>query len=154
MRNPRPLKCALALPESAMADLREVVRVGSKDISEAASLKIAWILATNPDERFRDGKQAMAIAAKIGNANGEKASLSLLATTAAAHAELKEFDKAIQYQERMVASARKWLEKAKEKNSKSAMRYHSDKLAKRSARLATFKDRMPFRDDERETDPD
>jgi cytochrome c-type biogenesis protein CcmH/NrfG len=54
---------------------------------------LAWLLATHPDKRLRDGKRAVRLARKalaLGSAHP-----SLLETLAAAHAEAGDFEEAV-----------------------------------------------------------
>lgn len=63
---------------------------------------IAWILATCPDGRFRDGRRAVAFAKR---AVERSPSLGFLDTLAAAHAEAGQFEEAVAIQNRILAMA-------------------------------------------------
>lgn len=96
-----------------------------------AANNLAWILATHPDDQFRDGakaKQWAKVACRI-----TKNQLSpLLGTLAAAHAELGEFEKAIEVSKSAIASARQ---------------FKKEDLAKRLAgRMEEYQKKKPFRD--------
>ncbi len=62
----------------------------------------AWILATCPDDKLRDGKKALALSKSAGELDGWKHP-GFLGTYAAANAEVGQFDKAVEWQEKAVA---------------------------------------------------
>ena len=68
----------------------------------ASGNSIAWVLATNPDDRLRDGTQAVLIAREINARTGDREP-ALLETLAAAHAENGEFAQAMATIERAMA---------------------------------------------------
>ena len=62
---------------------------------------LAWIYATSPDARIRNGKEAVMLAIKACELTRyEKA--EVLKTLAAAYAEQSAFDKAVEYQQRAI----------------------------------------------------
>ena len=58
---------------------------------------LAWLLCTAPDDKVRDGKRALAGAKKACELTDHKNG-GYLDTLAAAHAEVGEFDKAVEWQ--------------------------------------------------------
>lgn len=60
---------------------------------------LAWLLSTAPADKVRDGKRALAAAKKACELSGYKNG-GYLDTLAAAYAELGEFDKAVEWQEK------------------------------------------------------
>ena len=58
---------------------------------------LAWYLATHTDEDLRNGASALEWATKACNADGWKEA-AYIDTLAAAHAELKDSDKAVEFQ--------------------------------------------------------
>jgi tetratricopeptide (TPR) repeat protein len=60
---------------------------------------LAWILATSPDDKLRDGKRAIQYATEACERTGWKVP-SCLGTLAAAYAEAGQFEEAIRYQTR------------------------------------------------------
>jgi tetratricopeptide (TPR) repeat protein len=114
--------------KGAVADLRAVVRLDPKDADALGSL--AWLLATCPDEKFRDGKKAVDYATKACELTSWKAPY-FLATLAAAQAEAGEFTLALKWQEKALDSPR----------------YERDEGDEARDRLKLFKDRKAYRED-------
>jgi len=85
---------------------------------------LAWLLCTAPDDKVRDGKRALDMAQKACELTDHKNG-GYLDTLAAAYAELGQFDKAVEWQEKALAAgdmpvrdadaARKRLELYKQK---------------------------------------
>jgi tetratricopeptide (TPR) repeat protein len=87
----------------ALADYEKAVQLaGNESYYAAYHTSLAMLLAACPDATIRDGKRALEAAQKaIELAKGPNE----LAALAAAHAELGEFDKAVEYQTTAVAAA-------------------------------------------------
>jgi tetratricopeptide (TPR) repeat protein len=83
--------------EKALADYKEVIRLDPK-YSQGYN-GVAWLLATAPDEKLRDGKQAVELAKKAIELEPKRAAW-FGDTLAAAYAELGNFDEAVRLQER------------------------------------------------------
>jgi tetratricopeptide (TPR) repeat protein len=83
----------------ALADLNEANRLdpSNADISGV----LAWILATCPTARFRDGKRAVEYAKKACKLSGWK-DPSCLEALAAAHAECGDFEAAVRWQTKVI----------------------------------------------------
>lgn len=91
-------------PGGAMGDYIQALEV-NPDYIEVFN-NMAWIMATSPDERLRDGRRAVAYAEK---AVGTTPDINFLDTLAAAYAESGRFDEAIALENRilsLLASAR------------------------------------------------
>jgi tetratricopeptide (TPR) repeat protein len=88
--------------ENAVKNAQHSVDINSEN--PWMSRNLAWILATCPDERFRDGKQATEHAKK-GCELREWKDHEFLDVLAAAHAELGEFEKAIESETRAISLA-------------------------------------------------
>lgn len=80
-------------PIEAAAHYREVMRL--RPDWWAPVLRLAWLRATHPDERVRDGAEALQLAEQAG-ALMPRRSPRLLATLAAAHGSVGEFGRAIE----------------------------------------------------------
>jgi tetratricopeptide (TPR) repeat protein len=81
----------------AAADYDKVVELNPD--SAVGQNGLAWLLCTAPDAKVRDGKRALAAAKKACELTGYKNG-GYLDTLAAAYAELGEFDKAVEWQEK------------------------------------------------------
>jgi tetratricopeptide (TPR) repeat protein len=112
----------------AVADFAEVVRLDPK--APDAHDSLAWVLATCPDEKVRDGAKAIDHAGTACELIGAR-SPYLLETLAAALAEAGKFDLAVKWQTRALESGR--LDKAAEEKARE--------------RLALFEKRKPYREE-------
>lgn len=88
--------------DRAIADYTSAFDRNTKHVSACNSL--AWLMATCPDDRYRDGKQAVEFAKKAVKL--EKAAFTL-DTLAAAYAEAGRFQDAIKTQEKAIAKLKK-----------------------------------------------
>lgn len=82
----------------AIADYNEAIQLNPKLAS--AYNNRAWIWATCPGEQYRDGQKAVESAHLAWELSGEEIT-SYLSTLAAAYAELGDFVKAVEWQEKM-----------------------------------------------------
>jgi serine/threonine protein kinase/tetratricopeptide (TPR) repeat protein len=100
--------CALKEYESAIQDYTAAMRICSTQLGPMRAIMLdrrAWLRATCPDSRFRNGEQAIDDATRACElARWENA--SFLSTLAAAHAETNDFTKAVQIQERASSLAK------------------------------------------------
>lgn len=94
-----------------------------------ASLQLAWLLATCPDDAVRDGKRALSLASSVCDAVTCQTPEPLNAL-AAAYAELGDYQRAETLQERAVALSIRW----------------PDFQQASMARLQTIRDQQPVRD--------
>jgi Tfp pilus assembly protein PilF len=114
-------------PELALRDLREAVRLMPKD--PTANNSLAWFLATCPEERFRNGTEAVSATTKACELSQWERSGSI-DTLAAAYAEVGDFDQATKYEKQSIDAS--LSPKKREEYEK---------------RLALFQQRKPFRDE-------
>lgn len=116
----------------AIADYSEAIRLDPKSV--AALNAMAWVLATCPEKKFRDGKKAVGHAKRQVEVNATW--WGSYDTLAAAYAETGEFELA-------VAGQRKAVEMLKADKSAD-----KDELKKAEARLELYRAKKPHRDEE------
>jgi tetratricopeptide (TPR) repeat protein len=113
--------------DRAIADYTKVIEIDPKDASAYNSL--AWLMATSPDDRYRDGKQAAVLAEKAVKLDETS---SRLDTLAAAYAEAGRFQDAIKTQEQAITKLKQEGE--------------TQDLAEYEQHLASYKAGKPWRE--------
>ena len=81
--------------DNALKDYTEAIRLDPQDASPHNG--VAWLLATCPEDRYRDGQRAVTTARKACELSGWK-DANDMGTLAAAYAESSDFDEAIRWQ--------------------------------------------------------
>ena len=114
--------------DQAARDYAEVIRLDPEDADAYSSL--AWLLATCPEGRVRDGRRAVEYATRACELTSWEASY-FLAALGAAYAEVGKFDEAIKWQERALESRQ----------------YDREEGEAARHRLKLFEDRKPYRED-------
>lgn len=102
--------------------------------ASSARRGMAWLLATCPDGRFRDGKRAVELAEEACGLSRPYELWKSLKTLAAAHAEVGEFDRAVARIEEAIAA------------EKSSEFVAPDPPEEKPAMLAAFRRGEPWRD--------
>ena len=115
----------LGLYDKALADYSQAALL--KPFEPKALNDFAWVLATCPDDKFRNGKSALKDAVKACELT-KQADWNCLDTLGAAHAEIGDFDKAIRAAEKALKLA--------PKASKDAVR----------SRIELYADSKPYRE--------
>jgi len=113
----------------ALAQLREAHRLEPERIPILGNM--AWILATCPDSRLRDGQQAVRLAEQAVELSGGK-DLVILDTLGASYAEAGQFEKAIEATSRAVRLAQ--------------LRNDQEAFARLNARIDLYRSHRPFRE--------
>ena len=116
-------------PEDALADFEEVLR-RAPELSTAAN-DYAWTLATNPNDKIRDGRKAIKYA-KDACHETDYQHAPTVDTLAAAYAEAGEWDEAVKWEEEAV---------------KLAEKTHPKDVQGMRARVLLYKEKRPFRED-------
>jgi tetratricopeptide (TPR) repeat protein len=114
--------------EEAIYDFNRAIELDPKDY--IARSQLAWLLATCPDKKYRDGIKAIEHAEKLVEFNKNPARLD---TLAAAYAEAGRFEDAVKTQEIAIDIL---------KNEGSS----ADKIAIYLERLDFYKENKPWRD--------
>lgn len=111
--------------QAALADYEAAVQLEPDDTGVLNNL--AWLLATSPEEKLRDGRRAIKLATKAGELTHHQQA-HILSTIAAAYAETGDF-----------ATARRWSAKAVELGDENL----KEQLRKE---LASYEDEKPWRE--------
>ena len=90
--------------DHAISDFKEAIRLDAGCVEGYNAL--GWLMATCPDEKYRDGKQAVEYAKKACDLTTGNERYILLDTLAAAYAEAGDFAHAVEMAEMAVKSAR------------------------------------------------
>ncbi len=114
-------------PAGALGDYVQALSV-NPDYIEVYN-NIAWILATSPDERLRDGERAVALAER---AAAHTPDVNFMDTLAAAYAEAGRFDEAVAMENRVI--------------SMLAAEGAASELGPHVERLSLFEEGRPYRD--------
>jgi len=111
----------------AVADFDKALAIKSDD--QALLNNFAWVLATSPDDKVRDGARALKMATKAAEASGYEVP-HILSTLAAAYAETGDFDNAAKWSQKSVELAQKVIDEAKPEDDKAKLQTERDQLQK------------------------
>jgi tetratricopeptide (TPR) repeat protein len=118
--------------DKQLADYKTAIQIAPSD--PLAYNNLAWILATCPEEKFRDGKQAIENAQKAVDLTDNKQG-EYIDSLAAAYAEAGDFDKAAENQQ-------KAIDMEKDDKTRKGMQ----------SRLELFRNHKPYRETPGESD--
>jgi tetratricopeptide (TPR) repeat protein len=124
----------------AIADFDKAL--GQKDTDEGLLNNYAWVLATSPEDKLRDGSRAIKMATKAAEASGYETP-HVLSTLAAAYAETGDYDNAVKWSEKSIAEAQKAVDEAKPDDDKTKLEIDRDQLKKE---LQSYLDKKPTRE--------
>jgi tetratricopeptide (TPR) repeat protein len=130
----------------AIADFERAFALKKDD--ESLLNNYAWVLATSPDEKLRDGPKALKFATKAAEATKFETP-HVLSTLAAAYAETGDFENAAKWSQKAVELSKKEVEAAKEGDDRKKLQADHDQLKKE---LESYHQHKPVR--ERQTAAD
>ena len=119
-----------------------------KEDDESLLNNFAWVLATSPDDKVRDGARALKLATKAAESSGYETP-HILSTLAAAYAETGDFENAAKWSQKAVELSQKIVDEAKPEDDKAKLQADRDQLKKE---LDSYHERKPTR--ERQTAED
>jgi tetratricopeptide (TPR) repeat protein len=124
----------------AIADFDKAL--SQKGDDEGLLNNYAWVLATSPEDKLRDGARAVKLATKAAEASGYETP-HVLSTLAAAYAETGDYDNAVKWSEKSIAEAQKAVDEAKPEDDKIKLETDRDQLKKE---LQSYHDKKPTRE--------
>jgi tetratricopeptide (TPR) repeat protein len=111
----------------AIADFERAYSLKADD--ESLLNNFAWVLATSPDEKLRDGPRALKLATKAAEACHYQTP-HVLSTLAAAYAETGDFENAAKWSQKSVELAEKAVGTAKADEDRKKLKSDRDQLKK------------------------
>jgi tetratricopeptide (TPR) repeat protein len=130
----------------AIADFEKALALKKDD--ETVLNNFAWVLATSPDEKLRDGPRALKLATKAAEATKFETP-HVLSTLAAAYAETGDYENAAKWSQKAVELSQKDVEAAKDEADRKKLQADHDQLKKE---LDNYHQHKPVR--ERQTAAD
>ena len=109
--------------DKAIADYDEAIRLNPKDAR--AYNNRAWLRATCPDQKYRDGRKAYEDASEACQLDNYKEA-NILGTLAAAYAECGDFDKAVEWQEK---ANKMYTDAAQKQEGEERLKLYKDEKA-------------------------
>lgn len=108
----------------ALADYEKAFKLEPKD--DGVLNNLAWLLATSPDDKLRDGRRAVKLATEACELSQWKAA-HILSTLAAAYAETGDFDAAVKWSQKAVDLGAKEKDKETEEALKKELENYKAK---------------------------
>ncbi|MEX2306854.1 MAG: tetratricopeptide repeat protein [Pirellulales bacterium] len=130
----------------AIADFDRALALNEED--EGLLNNFAWVLATSPDDKLRDGERALKLATKAAELTGHETP-HILSTLAAAYAETGDFENAKKWSQKAVELSQQAVESAEGDDDRSKLQADLEQLQKE---LANYQEGKPVR--ERQTAED
>jgi tetratricopeptide (TPR) repeat protein len=124
----------------AIADFDKAA--AQKEDDQSLLNNFAWVLATSPEEKLRDGPRALKLATKAAEGTGYEVP-HILSTLAAAYAETGDFNNAIKWSQKSVELAQKEVDEAKPEDDKAKLESERDQMKKE---LESYHDKKPVRE--------
>jgi tetratricopeptide (TPR) repeat protein len=124
----------------AAADFNKALALNGED--ESLLNNYAWVLATSPDDKVRDGKKAIELATKAAELSGHQTP-HILSTLGAAYAETGDFESAKKWSQQAIDLAKKSVEAAKDDAERDERKHDQEQLEKE---LASYEKHEPVRE--------
>lgn len=130
----------------AIADFDKALALDEDD--ESLLNNFAWVLATSPDDKLRNGKRAVELATKASEKTGHQTP-HVLSTLGAAYAETGDFESAKKWSQQAVDLSKKAVEAAENDEERAKRKTDLEQLQKE---LTSYQEGKPVR--ERQTAED
>lgn len=124
----------------AIADFERALVLDGED--ESLLNNFAWVLATSPDDKLRDGARAIKLATKASELTGHETP-HILSTLAAAYAETGDFETAKKWSRQAVELSQKEVDAAASEDERAKLTADRDQLQKE---LASYEAGQPVRE--------
>jgi tetratricopeptide (TPR) repeat protein len=114
----------------AIADFDKALAINEED--ESLLNNFAWVLATSPDDKVRNGKRAIELATKASELTGHQTP-HVLSTLGASYAETGDFESAKKWSQQAVDLSKKAVEAAKDDEERAKLQKDLEQLEKEYA---------------------
>lgn len=125
---------------AAVADFDAAYKLNQED--EGLLNNFAWVLATSPDDKVRDGKRAIELATKAAELSSYSVP-HILSTLAAAYAETGDFENAKKWSQQAIDAGQADVEAAQDSEARTKAQASLDALKKE---LASYEAGKPIRE--------
>ena len=130
----------------AIGDFEKALALNKDD--ESLLNNYAWVLATSPDDKLRDGPRALKFATKAAEATKYETP-HVLSTLAAAYAETGDYENASKWSQKAVELSQKDVDAAKDDDSRKKLQGELDQMKKE---LDSYHQHKPVRERQTATD--
>jgi tetratricopeptide (TPR) repeat protein len=142
----------------AIADFDKALAINEED--ESLLNNFAWVLATSPDDKVRNGKRAIELATKASELTGHQTP-HVLSTLGASYAETGDFESAKKWSQQAVDLSKKAVEAAKDDEERAKLQKDLEQLEKEFAsyekgepvRERQSTEEAPAKDDKKNEEP-
>ncbi len=124
----------------AIADFKRALALDEQD--ESLLNNFAWVLATSPDDKLRNGQQAVQLATKAAELSGHQTP-HILSTLGAAYAETGDFESAKKWSQKAVELSQAAVNAAENDEDRAKLQTDLEQLQKE---LASYEEGTPVRE--------
>lgn len=132
--------------EAAAADFDKALQLSGED--EGLLNNFAWVLATSPDDKVRDGKRSIELATKAAKLSSYNVP-HILSTLGAAYAETGDFENAKKWSQKAIEVTKHEMEGAKDDEERARLEESNQALEKE---LASYEQGEPVRERQEQQD--